>query len=106
MQQSPAAGDRHPAAARHVKWAARFQGAPCQLAFEIGGGEFPIRGKSVKNHILEHHERHSARRERGLYWARRKISDFIRDVARDAARDEWLPEFSFFRETNRTRAIP
>jgi len=43
---------------------------PAELLLEIRGGHFPFGGKAMEHQILEQHEQHPARKERGLYWAR------------------------------------
>src|SRR4029077_17453633 len=80
-EKPPAAGHRDPTATRHVEGTTRLQRAPGKLCLEIRGRELPILGKSMKNQILEQHERHPARKKRGLYVAAARMHGIVRAAA-------------------------
>src|SRR5260221_9106525 len=75
VQQAAAARDRYPATARHLERRAGLQSAVRKPTFEVRGSRCPFCGQTMKNQILEQHERHP----------RKESADYI----------ERAPEFSF-----------
>jgi len=83
VQQAAAARDRYPATARHLERRAGLQSAARKPTFEVRGSRCPFCGQTMKNQILEQHERHP----------RKESADYIERAPEFWFIFRWNPEF-------------